>query len=138
MNKEICFISSPGNGLSCCCCCCCCCCRPDYSIRRGRHRKWKEAPEPNPHPKLRWKNSRAGSTSAFEGTTKCEGWEKQKASLLPLDDKCLEATHSPPVSSSHLSLTGYIPTHSPTSPTSTLRAARAHDADLQICMSVPP
>ena len=61
--------------------------------------------------------------------------QKQKASLLPLDDKCLEATHSPPVSSSHLSLTGYIPTHSPTSPTSTstLRAARAHDADLQIC-----
>ena len=25
-------------------------------------------------------------------------YEKQKASLLPLDDKCLEATHSPPVS----------------------------------------
>ena len=28
--------------------------------------------------------------------------------------------------------TGYIPTHSPTPPTSTLRAARAHDADLLI------
>ena len=24
LNKEICFISSPGNGRSCCCCCCCC------------------------------------------------------------------------------------------------------------------
>ena len=97
MRKEICFISSPGNGLS----SCCCCCRPDYPIRRGRHRKWKEAPEPNPHPmravetERRWKNSRVGSTSAFEGTTKCEGWEKQKASLPSLDDKCLEATRRP-------------------------------------------
>ena len=71
----------------------------------------------------------------------CVEVEAEGVAAPPLDDnddKCLEATHSPPVSSSHLSLTGYIPTHSPTSPTSTSRAARAHDADLQICRSVPP
>ena len=35
--------------------------------------------------------------------------------------------------------TGYIPAHSPTSPTSTLRATRAHDADLLIySLTVPP
>ena len=33
--------------------------------------------------------------------------------------------------------TGYIPAHSPTSPTSTLRATRAHDADLLIILSYP-
>ena len=44
------------------------------------------------------------------------------------DELCFTATH-PSVS---IFPTGYIPTHSPTPPTSTLRAARAHDADLLI------
>ena len=74
--------------------------------------------------------------------SKCEGWEKKKKKLTPkaqrgreaADNLCFAATH-PSVS---IFPTGYIPTHSPTSPTSTLRAARAHDADLQICRSVPP
>ena len=51
-----------------------------------------------------------------------------------LGDLCFAATHT----SFSIFPTGYIPTHSPTSPTSTSRAARAHDADLQICRSVPP
>ena len=53
------------------------------------------------------------------------------------DDLCLSATH-PSVS---IFPTGYIPTHSPTPPTSTLRATRAHDADLLIysfTVSLPP
>ena len=45
-----------------------------------------------------------------------------------VDDLCLTATHP----SVLIFPTGYIPTHSPTPPTSTLRATRAHDADLLI------
>ena len=44
-------------------------------------------------------------------------------------DRSTTCVHSSSVS---IFPTGYIPTHSPTSPTSTLRAARAHDADLLI------
>ena len=51
------------------------------------------------------------------------------------DDLCLSATHP----SVLIFPTGYIPTHSPTPPTSTLRATRAHDADLLIYpFTVPP
>ena len=60
--KRFCFISSPGNGLT----CCCCCCRPDYPIRRGRHRKWKEAPEPNPHPMRAVETERRRKTAGRE------------------------------------------------------------------------
>ena len=61
---------------------------------------------------------------------------KKKKKLTPkaqrgreaADNLCFAATH-PSVS---IFPTGYIPTHSPTPPTSTLRATRAHDADLLI------
>ena len=138
MNKEICFISSPGNGLS----CCCCCCRPDYPIRRGRHRKWKEAPEPNPHPMRAVETERRRKTAGREALRRSD--ERRSARVGEAESDAASPRRqvlrgqSSSVSSSHLSLTGSIPTHSPTSPTSTLRAARAHDADLQICRSVPP
>ena len=52
-----------------------------------------------------------------------------------LDDLCFAATHT----SVSIFPTGYIPTRSPTPPTSTLRATRAHDADLLIySFTVPP
>ena len=45
MNKEICFISSPGNGLSCCCC--------QSEVRSPSPTlpgKWNEAADPNLNP----------------------------------------------------------------------------------------
>ena len=62
VNKEICFISSPGNGLSCCCC--------QSEVRSPSPTlpgKWNEAADPNLSPMQAVEtesigNSRAGST----------------------------------------------------------------------------
>ena len=84
-------------------------------------------------------NSRAGSTFRRVEVRRV-GKEEEEADPNAqrghtADDLCLSATH-PSVS---IFPTGYIPTHSPTPPTSTLRAARAHDADLLIySFTVPP
>ena len=136
MNKEICFISSPGNGLS-----CCCRCRPNFPARRG-HQKRKEVAEPDPNPVRAVETERRRKTAGREALRRSD--ERRSARVGEAESDAASPRrqvlggHSSSVSSSHLSLTGSIPTHSPTSPTSTSRAARAHDADLQICRSVPP
>ena len=65
MNKEICFISSPGNGLFCCC--------RQSEVRNPSPTwsgKWNEAADPNLNPMQAVEtesigNSRAGSTSVW-------------------------------------------------------------------------
>ena len=74
-NKEICFISSPGNGLSCCCC--------QSEVRNPSPTlsgKWNEAADPNLNPMQAVEtesigNSRAGSTSTRRSA---KGGEKKK------------------------------------------------------------
>ena len=135
-NKEICFISSPGNGLFCCC--------RQSEVRNPSPTwsgKWNEAADPNLNPMQAVEtesigNSRVGSTSTRRSAKggKKKKKKKREATVMP----CCSATC---VNSSSVSIfpTGYIPAHSPTSPTSTLRATRAHDADLLIYpFTVPP
>ena len=96
--------------------------------------KWNEAADPNLNPMQAVEtesigNSRVGSTSTRRST---KGGKKKKAKN---PDEATAVTSRQVVSTrlpSHFP-TGYIiPAHSPTSPTSTLRATRAHDADLLI------
>ena len=76
MNKEICFISSPGNGLSCCCC--------QSEVRSPSPTlpgKWNEAADPNLNPMQAVEtesigNSRVGSTSTRRSA---KGGKKKKA-----------------------------------------------------------
>ena len=92
MNKEICFISSPGNGLSCCCC--------QSEVRNPSPTlpgKWNEAADPNLNPMQAVEtesigNSRVGSTSTRRSA---KGGKKKKAKNykatvmpLPLDNLC--------------------------------------------------
>ena len=126
--KRFCFISSPGNGLSCCC--------YQSEVRNPSPTwsgKWNEAADPNLNPMQAVETESIGNSKV--GSTKCKGWEKEEAEdheatalTSPLNRRlvstrgvfCLDLP------------TGYIPAHPPTSPTSTLRATRAHDADLLI------
>ena len=92
MNKEICFISSPGNGLSCCCC--------QSEVRSPSPTlpgKWNEAADPNLNPMQAVEtesigNSRVGSTSTRRSA---KGGKKKKAKKyeatvmpVPLDYLC--------------------------------------------------
>ena len=75
LNKEICFISSPGNGLSCCCC--------QSEVRNPSPTlagKWDETADPNLSPMQAVEtesigNSRAGSTSTGRSA---KGGKKKK------------------------------------------------------------
>ena len=126
MNKEICFISSPGNGLSCCC--------YQSEVRNPSPTwsgKWNEAADPNLNPMQAVETESIGNSRV--GSTKCKGWERRRRRTTRPQRWYVTARRL--VSSrSSVSIfpTDYIPAHSPTSPTSTLRAARAHDADLLI------
>ena len=79
MNKEICFISSPGNGLSCCC--------YQSEVRNPSPTwsgKWNEAADPNLNPMQAVEtesigNSRVGSTSTRRSA---KGGEKKKKKNL--------------------------------------------------------
>ena len=95
MNKEICFISSPGNGLSCCCC--------QSEVRSPSPTlpgKWNEAADPNLNPMQAVEtesigNSREGSTStrrSAKGGKKKK--KKEKPRLVATDDNWCLLGHS--------------------------------------------
>ena len=103
-NKEICFISSPGNGLSCCCC--------QSEVRSPSPTlpgKWNEAADPNLNPMQAVEtesigNSRVGSTSTRRSAKggKKKKAKKYEATVMPalLDYLC-------PVHSSSVSILSY-------------------------------
>ena len=85
MNKEICFISSPGNGLSCCCC--------QSEVRSPSPTlpgKWNEAADPNLNPMQAVEtesigNSRVGSTSTRRSA---KGGKRRRRRITRPRDGC--------------------------------------------------
>ena len=68
MNKEICFISSPGNGLSCCCC--------QSEVRSPSPTlpgKWNEAADPNLNPMQAVETESIGNSHREHGEYRREG-----------------------------------------------------------------
>ena len=83
LGKEICFISSPGNGWSCCCC--------QSEVRNPSPTlpgKWNEAADPNLNPMQAVEtesigNSRAGSTSTRRSAKGGKKKKKKRDLWLP-------------------------------------------------------
>ena len=79
--KEICFISSPGNGLSCCCC--------QSEVRNPSPTwsgKWNEAADPNLNHTMSSKPYAGRGNGKYRkqqggkhfDASKCKGWEKEE------------------------------------------------------------
>ena len=82
-NKEICFISSPGNGLSCCCC--------QSEVRSPSPTlpgKWNEAADPNLNPMQAVETESIGNSSVGSTSTRrsAKGGKKEEEPRVHGDD----------------------------------------------------
>ena len=77
-NKEICFISSPGNGLSCCCC--------QSEVRSPSPTlpgKWNEAADPNLNPMQAVETESVGNSRVCEALLRVEVQRVEKKEEEP-------------------------------------------------------